>query len=232
MKTSQYILISFFGFLITAMLVLYVDSLKAYNDNQAIMAEYKNIPPVDLEPFSTIVSGAHANIRIEQDSAYSLGLGFTMDGVIPQLAAYRVANDTLFILESDRSVRSQTLIRCKSLHSIVGERESSVSLRSFKTDSLHISLNESQLSGAIKKMDIKILDLHINNESRLYLDLEQSRINSGILRGSNSDINLRGGQTFQTLDIELKDNSVLSLSGLVDELIMQSDTTSSYTIRN
>lgn len=233
MKPSQFILISFFVFLFAAVLVLYIDSFKAYNDNQAKLTEYKNIfPPKELKPFSTIVAGAHSNIKIIQDSIYSLSIGFTMKDIPPKLSEYKIVNDTLFILESDIQAQTQTVIRCRSIHSIIGKSNSDISFKNFKTDSLYIHLEESSLQGTLNKLGINALELHINNGSRLHLSLNQSKIGVGILKSNNSDINLTGENTFHLLNIELENNSVLSLSGIRDKLYIKSDTSSRYNIRN
>lgn len=231
MRTSQYILFSFFGFIILAVLVLYIDSVDAAKDNMSELIEHRTkFPPKNLKSFSVIVAKPHSSIQIIKDSTNSISIGYMMEGKTYEFPKYEIVNDTLFISES--VTPTESVIRCKSLHSIIGQNKSNISLNNFTADHLSIHLNGSRLNGGLNNQTIDSLELIINNGSRLSLSLNQSKIDFGKLKGSNSHIELYGSNNFHIIEVELENSSEFSVSGKRDKLIINSDTSSKYNIRN
>ena len=164
MKTSQYILLSFLGFVFAAALVLFADSKNGEKVNGNVFGE--TIPETRLEAFSVIVAEKKANITIKNDSVNSMSaLLFQTDSVF-QLPEYKIINDTLFISKSGYAAK--TIIKCHAVKTIIGRSNSNIQLGNYKTDSLSIYLDKSRVNGWIKNSPMDFVTIEALNKSNLF----------------------------------------------------------------
>ncbi|WP_308991399.1 hypothetical protein QLS71_005120 [Mariniflexile litorale] len=234
MKTSQYLLLSFFGFITIATLVLYIDSREAYTLRLAGNPKDYNysfagklIPPVNLESFSVIVADPEAKIQIESDSVNTMSALFFQRDTILKLPEYKILNDTLYVSKSNGS--ANTIIKCKSVKSIVGKKDSNIYLINFDSDSLLVTLIGSKLNGNIKNKLIGYVEIKANKKSEMYLN--QSNINSIKLNIDNSKIYFMGRNDIKTFKAVLTNNAQLQTSKS-KKLIIDCDVSSKYSILN
>ena len=185
MKTSQYILLSFLGFVFAATLVLFADSKNGEKVNGNVFGE--TIPETRLEAFSVIVAEKKANITIKNDSVNSMSaLLFQTDSVF-QLPEYKIINDTLFISKSGYAAK--TIIKCHAVKTIIGRSNSNIQLGNYKTDSLSIYLDKSRVNGWIKNSPMDFVTIEALNKSNLSLTFNRSSINMSKLKVDNSSVN-------------------------------------------
>ena len=235
MKTSQYILISFFGFIIAAMLVLYTDSLKVNKNNRIIdynnsgkIIEYNRLTPKELGSFSAIVAESEADILIMQDSINSVVSWHLEDGHSSELPNYKIINDTLFVSKTDTP--SQTTIRCQSLHSIVGQNKSSIFIKNFSIDSLSFNLDGSRVNVAINGQSVKRLEMIAKNKSVLSFQINQSDIGFMQIDVNDSRLDIYGNGYFQKVIVNLQNNSLFNLQGKGNTLAVESGASSNYNV--
>ncbi|MFI1744421.1 hypothetical protein [Thalassobellus sediminis] len=232
MKTSQYILLSFFGFIITAILVLYIDSKDAYTLKQEgnpkgynSSLNRKSIPPKSLKSFSVIVAELDANLQIESDSVNSMSAVLFKKDTVFNLPEYKILNDTLYV--SKGNYVAPTIIKCKSVKSIVGKKESSIYLNNLKSDSLFITLNNSKLNGKLENKLIDYIDVDVKNKSNLSLNVSKSNVSLTKLNMNNSKVYLYRSNLFKTLNAKLVNKADLHI-GKIEKLIIECDASSRY----
>ena len=237
MKTSTYILISFFGFIIVARFVLYTDSLKVnkndsildYNNAGKIM-DYTALPSKKLGSFSVIVAEAEADILIMQDSVNSVVLWHEKTGYTSEMTNYQIRNDTLFVSKTNSP--SQTTIRCQSLHGILGQSQSSIFINKFNIDSLSIDLDGSRLNVSINYQSVQRLEIIATNNLVLFFQINQSDIASLKVDVNHTRLDVFGDGDFQEVSVNLQNNSLFNLQGKRKKLAVESDAYSTYNLYN
>lgn len=191
MKTSQYILLSFLGFVFAATLVFFADSKNGKKVNVNVFGE--TIPETRLEAFSVIVAEKKANITIKNDSVNSMSaLLFETDSVF-QLPKYKIINDTLFISKSGYAAK--TIIKCHAVKTIIGRSNSNIQLGNYKTDSLSIHLDKSRINGWIKNSPMDFVAIEIHNKSNMTVTLNRSSIKNAHLKIDNSEVFLNNNKS-------------------------------------
>lgn len=189
MKTSQYILLSFLGFIIATTLVLYADSIG--KKNNSVFGE--TIPDKNLEAFSVIVAENKANITIKNNSVNTMSaLLFKTDSVF-ELPEYKIINDTLFVSKSGYAAK--TIIKCHSVKTIVGRKNSNIYLDNYKSDSLSVNLDKSRITGWVKDKPMDFIAIKAHNKSNMSLNLNHSSINQSKLKVDNSVVNFNNNKS-------------------------------------
>lgn len=231
MKISQYILLSFFCFIITTLLALFIDSKNAYTLNlngtpKGYNAVVKNwISPTNLDTFSVIVARSKANILIEYSSKNTISARlFTRDSLF-KLPKYYVKKDTLFISES--KYKAKTIIKSGNVKSVIAEDGADVYFKNFKGDSLFMELHSSKVHLMDLHKAINFVDIVANNKSDVYLNIRKFNINSVKLNVDNSKITIQGGGQIKNINVILKNKANLYV-GKIGKLSMDCDLSSTY----
>jgi len=223
MKTSNYIIIAFFVFLITCTLFLFLDAKMNFKNRQVGLQEKR------LEPFSVVVaeSGAEFNIR---KGEYPRILCYYDKPDTCSFPEYGIRNDTLFVFASKEKKKQNkwTEIYGRNIKSIVAKVNSNVSLQQFTTDSLDVKLDyaifeayfeqtkgpKAQLSITASTSKINMSGAHLEN---LNVRLNKTKMNSW----NNSIVHLSGS---------IANKSELSI-GAIQKISLEVDSTSAYQLQ-
>ena len=235
MKTSQYILFSFIGFIVITVLVLFIDSIgkEDYYRLPHLNEKVKlgtTIPKKHLDNFSVIVAENKADIIIRNDTinnenSISAKL-FETDSVYI-LPKHRIINDTLYISKSEYAAK--TLITCNTIKTVIGRDGSSIHLGTYKADSLSIYLDKSKITGWLSNKVINYIAIEAYNKSDLSFSLSKTNINNSTLKVDNSQVSIAYNKKskIQNLLAVLKNKSFISINK-VEKLEIICDTLSSY----
>jgi hypothetical protein len=196
MKTSNYIFIAFFVFLITCTFVLYLDAKMNFKNRQVGLQQKR------LEPFSVVVaeSGAEFNIR---KGEYPRMLSYYDKPDTCSFPEYGIRNDTLFVFASKEKKKPNKWneIYGRNIKCIVAKVNSNVRLQQFMADTLAI------------KLDNAVFDANFDNAKNRTLQLTMIANNSKInLHGANIDhLNIQLNKT----NMNSWNNSIVQLSGSI-----------------
>lgn len=194
MKTSNYIIIAFFIFLLTCTFVLFLDAKMNFKNRQVGLHEKR------LEPFSVVVaeSGAEFNIR---KGEYPRMLSYYDKPDTCSFPEYGIRNDTLFVFTSKEKKKPNKWneIYGRNIKCIVAKVNSNVRLQQFMADTLVI------------KLEYAVFDANFDNAKNRTLQL--------CMIANNSNINLHGAH-IDHLNVQLNktnmnswNNSIVQLSG-------------------
>jgi hypothetical protein len=220
MKTSNYILIAFFVFLITCTFVLFLDAKMNFKSRQVGLEEKR------LETFSVVVAedGAEFNIRNGEYPRMACYYAKPDTCTFPE---YGIRNDTLFVFacnEKKQPGKSHEIYG-RNIKSIVAKVNSIVRLQQFTADTLDVKLDHAvfeaffdktkgptaQLSISASISKITLSGVHLEN---LNVHLNRTKMNSW----NNSISNLSGS---------LANKSSLSI-GAIQKISLDVDSTSTY----
>jgi hypothetical protein len=221
MKTSNYIVLSFFTCLFGGIFVLF---LAAKIDPRSNLKQEFVTDEKPLDNFSVVVAGPGANICVKSGDVSKIGLYYLKKDTC-SLPAYTVRNDTLFVQSNPpKNKHWATNVICRQVTSVEGKAKSQISLEQFRGDSLLVRLNNSEFS------------CHLGKDSArfsLQLIASHSYVNIGKAHMNNLDLNFTNSKMdawqnhIKTLSGKLDDNSSISL-GRVDKINLEADSTSNY----
>jgi len=225
MKISQYILLSFIGFLVSAVLVLYIDSVNAPSHLNGSVT----IPKKHLGNFSVIVAQDEANITIKNNSINTIGATLFIVDSVPKLPEYKIINDTLFISKS--AYRGKTDIHCKSVKTVVGQKKSHILFKDYKTDSLSVYANNSTVRGWLVNKQMQYINIEASNNTDMSVIVNQP-INDCTLKIDSSRVRLHGQKSkVNNLNALLKNKANMHLKK-VEKINLDCDSLSTYQIYN
>jgi hypothetical protein len=222
MKTSNYIIISFFVFLFGGILVLFIAAKfypKAYP--KWIFQEKT------LEDFSVIVAEPGAVFFLNNGEQPKIKCSSILDTCY--FPMYAVRNDTLFVSSyQDNKTIQHIDVFCKSIKSIQGRERSNININKFHFDTLIVKLEQSVFRFSVernssKSSSVKLIanqsnvDMGQSNFDKLEIQIGQTNFNT-----SNSDIISLSGS--------LKDHSNLLFLGKAKNVNLEVDSTSTYQI--
>lgn len=220
MKTSNYILIAFFVFLLTCTFVLFLDAKMNFKDRVKHYQEKK------LDPFSVIVAETGAEFYIRNGENPQMFCYYESPDT-SSFPEYGIRNDTLFVFackEKKKPGKSHEIYG-RNIKSILAKENSFVSLQQFKADTLDVKLNHATFEAFFDKTKGPTSQLSIT--------------------ASDSKINMRGVQ-LENLNVHLNktnmnswDNSIVHLSGslvnqsklsigAIQKISLDVDSTSTY----
>ncbi|MBV5313304.1 MAG: hypothetical protein JZU47_08415 [Prolixibacteraceae bacterium] len=223
MKTSNYIIIAFFVFLITCTFVLFLDAKMNFKNRQVGLQEKR------LEPFSVVVAedGAEFNIRNGEYPRMTCYYDKPDTCTFPE---YGIRNDTLFVFACKEKKKPNKWheIHGRNIKSIVAKVNSIVKLQQFTADSLDVKLDyaifeayfdqtkgpKAQLSITASTSKINMSGAHLEN---LNVRLNKTKMNSW----NNSIVHLSGS---------LANKSELSI-GAIQKISLEVDSTSAYQLQ-
>lgn len=221
MKTSNYILISFFVFLFGGIFVLF---LAAKIDPRGSYHHGRSTQEKALDNFSVVVAEQDANIRLITGESSKMVLNYLKEDSC-SFPAFRVKDDTLFVGSNPpRNKHYKTGIWCKRINSIEGKAKSQINVEEFRCDSLLVRLN---------KADFRYFGAKDSVRFSLKLIANDSYINIGGTAISNLDMSLNHtqmdgwGNRIQNLSGKLNEKSRVSMDK-IRKINLESDSTSSY----
>ena len=220
MKTSNYIILAFFVFLLTSTFILFLDAKMNFNNRQVGLQEKR------LEPFSVVVAedGAEFNIR---NGEYPRIMCYYTSPDTCTFPEYGIRNDTLFVFackETKKQGKSHEIYG-RNIKSIVAKVNSNVSLQQFTADTLDIKLDYAifnaffdKTKGTTAQLSITAFTSKINlngaSLENLNVSLHRTKMNSW----NNSIAHISGS---------LENSSSLSI-GAIQKISLDVDSTSTY----
>lgn len=192
MKTSNYILLSFFIFLFGGITLLFVFS-KSRRGND-FGTDFK-IKEEKTAPFSVVVAEPGAFFVLLYGEEFKISQSYLKEGV-PNFAPYEVRNDTLFmysvkqdnINKQEQSQGGHFVIvpevYCKNVKSIIAKEKTNIRLSNYHVDSLSVTLDQSEFNwdytnykSAYLNIDSKKSSLYINGEiEKISLKLDKTTV--------------------------------------------------------
>jgi len=222
MKTSNYILISFFVFLFGGVFVLFLSAkIHQGGSDRGVYSEEKK-----LEHFSVVVAepGAEFYLRNAENPRM---LSFYEKPDTSNFLPFGIRNDTLFVFANSGSNKPRLLheIYGRGIKCIVAKDKSYISLQEFRADTLIVKLNNAVLDAFFDKTK--------NQTSLLSLKSVGSKINLAGIHAGNLDVQLNG------TELNAWDNSIVSLCGTLTnhskisfwklgKINLEADSTSNY----
>jgi hypothetical protein len=205
MKTSNYIIIAFFTFIIGGMLVLFIvkkDHEEVERSGVINMAVSSN-NITDLANFSVIVAEPNARFSIGQSDSCRLTVYYPEKEDKPQ-NLYQISGDTLYLLETGDGVSVNLYLNVpEQLSSLVAKEDSRINLRNFNLDSLSVFAQDAH---------VFITDTNIGNF---------------LLQANNTRVELYSN-TINQISANLENNTSLTSSRNIDNVIIEKDSTSKY----
>jgi len=200
MKTSNIIIISTIGILVSLNLWMAIDAeskFESFVSEEEVTEEIEQIN-IPLENFSHIVVSGDINLNIRNDNNNSI---FQYN---ENEYTTRIINDTLYV-----SGDSHLSLNCKSIKSIILKGDCKVNTEQLKMEYLLIKTFDNT-KAFIKHADIVKLDIYSLDDSRIIMT--QSKIDTtNVLATENSRIGLVGALSL--VRGEIKDDSNLSVTG-------------------
>jgi len=151
MKTSNYILLSFFLFLFGGITLLCIGSkyCKSIDDKSSL-----TVKETKTTSFSVVVAEPGAYLVLKNGREFSVSQAYKKEEA-PDLAPFVVRNDTLFVSAVKSRIKGRWFvvpeIYCKKVKSIIAKENTNVNLKNYQVDSLSISLNKSDFSWDFNK---------------------------------------------------------------------------------
>lgn len=186
MKTSNTIFLSFLIFIFGGITLIFITTKygKGYYDDSNYKIHEKLLPS-----FSVIVAEPNASFTLKDGKVNTITMKYRKD-TVPHLAPFTVRNDTLFI-SSDKKAKLNEMRRmiiptvfCKNIKQIIAKEKANLFLDKFKTDTLGITMNKSQLN---------------------WSDIEQ--VGYVWISAKSANVNL-SGENLKKIDLELDETSL------------------------
>lgn len=173
MKTSNYILLSFFIFLFGGITLLFVfsKSRRGYDFG----TNFK-IKEDKTAPFSVVVAEPDASFVLKNGEEFKISQSYLKEGV-PNFASYEVRNDTMFMhsVKQERSNKQEQSqggyfiivpeVYCKNVKTIIAKENTNVNLKNYNVDSLLVNLDQSYFHWDYNKptyLKINAKNSHLN----------------------------------------------------------------------
>lgn len=226
MKTSNYILISFFVFLFGGVFLLYISA--KYIPHLYIDQEYSALEK-PLDPFSVLIAKPGATVRLRPGETLKMSLFYTKSDSCT-LPPFTVRNDTLFVSAYPDNLKQREVnVYCNSLKSIQEEERAKISIeKQFDADTLLVKLESAEFSYFSEQDSPKRITLTLianrskvnigeTNFDHLDIQLNESKMNVW----NNSINNLTGSITnnsnlniveFKKINLEVDETSKYQLS--------------------
>jgi hypothetical protein len=164
MKKSNIILLAFGLFLVGGMLTLYIDSVQHHNQtNQGTSMTKK----VDLPAFSVIVAEKGSDLHIQQSDSNLLAIEYFKDNKIPS-KLYTLSGDTLHVYAGLR-----LFVKCRNLHSVIGNSHKWVGINRFDAEVLHVKMHGGELN---INNEVNFAKQPVDDQASSYTELDLSLI--------------------------------------------------------
>lgn len=221
MRTSNYILISFFVFLFGGIFVLF---LAAKIDPRGSYHHGRSTQEKSLDNFSVVVAEQDANIRLITGETSKMILNYSKEDSC-SFPSYKIKDDTLFVGSNPpRNKYYQTEIWCKKINSIEGKAKSRINVEQLKCDSLLVRLDNAEFYYRREKNPVGFALRLLAFQSKV--NLENAFITNLDVNFNKTDMDAWGSH-IKNLSGKLNDKSNLSM-GRIDRISLEADSTSTY----
>ncbi len=225
MKTSNYIIISFFVCLFGGIFALF---LAAKIDPRG-SSHYEIITQEKvLDNFTVVVAESGSNIKLYTAESSKMVLNYSKEDTC-SFPSFTIKDDTLFISSNPPGNKYyQTEILCKQIKSIDGKEKSQINLERTISDTLFIKLNKSNFRYFPGKNSTDISFNLIATESEIQIgDANIANLNMNLHRTKMD----AWGSHIKNLSGKLHEETRLSL-GQIDKINIEADSTSTYRLNN
>ena len=220
MKTSKIIIISFFIFIIGAMLILFIEAKKHKKE----MFKNLNNKEIALPPFSVIVADEGTNFHIVQSNSNKFTFELKKNENMSHLK-FVIKNDTLFL--TGKAVK--TTVNCKNIKSIITNKRSWVVIEKISSDSLQINARGGELFIELPEENLsKMAKLRITSSNHASVRITNLLINNLSINSDNSEVKVYCA--INSLQCRLSNNSKLFSQHNPNVLNMERDSSSGITM--
>ena len=204
MKPSNYIIVTFFVFVVGCSLVLFISAWSHKDDNNLTGREY-SLDNVDI---NVIVAESEALVRIHTFDTNSISIHYPVNEREPE-NFYRVGNDTLYLsrmmLQNQESRRVD--IYMKSIASVVAKNGSDIRITSFYSDRLGINAEQAKIEIFNTSIDEVVIQANRSNIS-MYSNNKSTSIFAKLENESTLHIN---SKDIGKIDVEKDESSRYSV---------------------
>lgn len=227
MKTSKYLQIFLFIFIVGATLTLFI-SAKNHEENSKNKSKVNPEETVDfkkINDFSVIVVNKNAKVTIVKDSLTSIHVYDKNNGVIKEHYNFKdiaLKNDTLFVDSIDSKYKIK--IHANSLQKIIALENSDIHLNPYYNDTLLIDLTKSKIRGALKVNLIHSLKIDAKEKSKINFYRKSTFAIDSITKKLKR---VWQKNKLKKVEAKLKDGSKLTIPKPL-KLVIEADSLSTY----
>jgi len=205
MKTSNYILIAFFSFIIGSILVLFIAAIG--HENKSYGGSYEDVvvqKEYSLEDFSVIVIEPETHIEFNSSEKNSLSFFHSKD-VEANEKPFRISNDTLFTFQTAALDHRQILVSGNNLSAVIVKKGSLFRAVRFNSETLSVDLQQAKFT------------------------VDESEINQLNIQGDKAEIWIHTTK-IDILSARLKNESTLDIYRNANKIDIEKDETSRYSL--
>jgi len=204
MKTSNYILIALFSFIVGSILVLFIAAIGHENNPYGRGPNFEK-KEYSLEDFSVMVVDPNLHIEFGPSENNSLSFYLTKDREVSE-KPFRISNDTLFVYSVAGLERRHSLrVSGNKLSAVVVKNDSHVSINHFNSEALSVDVQQASFS--IDNSDIRELNVSGDKAGIRMFSSKIESISARLKNESSFDIYRNANK----LDIEKDETSRYSL---------------------
>ncbi len=223
MKTSNYIVIAFVAFLFGGILLLFISG--KYRPGEYDKAELRTIED-KLDDFSVIVATNHADIKVTEGIENNkLTVYYKTSDSIPEMPAFTVQNDTLFIEKTPNKIQAE--IRCKKLNEVIITEKSIIRINKLPIDTFAVSVSSGKFYLVADKQTEEVKQIKIHAEDHSYLQFDKMYIEDVELYLNHSTVNFQNTPILSVTG-SLKNVSKLRCYRAIGKMNLDIDSNSSY----
>lgn len=223
MKTSNYILISFFVFLFSGIFLLFLSS--KFHVWKVINQEFST-QEKSLGNFSVVVGEPGAKFHLKKGENPSISSTYQKPDSV-HFPPFGIRNDTLFVFSYPANDKHwDAEIYCKGIKTIVGKENSYIKIKGLISDSLMVHLNKAEFDCSFNWQN--------NGQKKIYsVDANESKVNFFESNLDNLEIHLNKtkmtswNNSIDNLSGVLKNHSSLMV-GVFKKISLDVDSTSTY----
>jgi len=189
MKPSNYILVTFFVFIVGCSLVLFISSLSHKNDNILTNKEYL----FEDVSINVIVAEPEVLIRIHTAHKNSVSIHYPVNEIEPE-KFYRINNDTLYVSRMALQNRDNRRvdIYTTNVRLVIAKNSSDIRITSFFSDKLGINAEQAKIEIFNTSIDEIVIQANHSNIS-MYSNNKSASIfakleNESTFRAESKDI--------------------------------------------
>ena len=204
MKTSNYILIAFFSFIIGSILVLFIAAVGHEDDSYGGHTDSEK-KEYSLEDFSVIVTESNLRVHFNSSENNSLSFYFPRDREVSE-KPFRISNDTLFLYPVAGFELHHTLwVSGNNLSAVIAKGTDHISIGHFNSEALSVDAQQATFS------------------------IDNSNIRELNVFGDKADIRLYSSK-IEFLSARLKNESSLDIHRNANKVDIEKDETSRYSL--
>lgn len=225
MKTSKYIQLTLFIFILGATLTLFIKAKSYYENSENNPKFYSDVKLLD--DFSVIVVKDDAKINLVNDSINSVISKYKY--IEERKGKYNfeeitVKKDTLFI--SEINSKYKIIVKAKSVKKIVGLKNSTIWFNHYYNDTVDVELTKSNLYGGLQSNLINSFKVNATDNSKISI----SKVNKTVLDSVTGKYSWKIQKLiFKEAKITLKNKSTLFMPKPL-RLVIDADSLSTYSV--